>query len=97
MFKICYLWMRIEKNSYLDSPSSGPLNRQHEARGKCQCFIGRCNPTAAKVRGEEGSMKGGEKIQGGSFPSRPCFKKRHSQSFDDMQGVSKQMVKKHRA
>ena len=25
--------MRIEKKSYLDSHSSGPLNRQHEARG----------------------------------------------------------------
>lgn len=47
----------------------------HKARRQCWCFIGRCNPWAARVRGKDR-----EKIRGDALPSGPCFEERNSWS-----------------
>lgn len=55
----------------------------HKARRKCWCFIGRCNPWAARVSEREGGGTGkdGEEMLGDALPSRPGFGERNSWSL----------------
>lgn len=65
----------------------------HKARRKCWCFIGRCNPWAARVSEREGGGTGkdGEEMRAGPASGRGTAG--HSATWD----VSEQTLRKHRA